>query len=117
MVVAASPRVYIRRCPHSDFSLLPLEGGAPKGRRLALGFLPSNIRGGQPRLAPLVSPFQRKGREDGLDVARSLKLAVFSYHKPNPQLLISSHQSLPLVFPFPHAIINLGKYWFNRCSI
>ena len=66
MVVAASPRVYIRRCPHSDFSLLPLEGGAPKGRRLALGFLPSNIHGGQPRLAPLGSPFQRKGLEWGM---------------------------------------------------
>ena len=117
MKVAASPRIYMGRCPHSDFSLLPLEGGAPKGRRLALGFLPSNIHGGQPRLAPLGSPFQRKGREDGLGNARSLKLAVFSYRKPNPQLLISSHQSLPLVFPFPHAIINLGKYWFNRCSI
>ena len=82
MKVAASPRIYIGQYPHSDFSLLTLEGGAPKGRRLALGFLPSNIRGGQPRLAPLGSPFQRKGREDGLDVARSLKLAVFSYHKP-----------------------------------
>ena len=105
MVVAASPRVYIRRCPHSDFSLLPLEGGAPKGRRLALGFLPSNIRGGHPRLAPLISPFQRKGREDGLGVARSLKLAVFSYRKPNPQLLISSHQSLPLPLSSPFLML------------
>ena len=33
----------------------------------------------------LTSPsFQRKGREDGLGDARSLKLAVFSYRKPNP---------------------------------
>ena len=105
MKVAASPRIYMGRCPHSDFSLLPLEGGAPKGRRLALGFLPSNIRGGQPRLAPLGSPFQRKGREDGLGDARSLKLAVFSYRKPNPQLLISSHQSLPLPLSSPFLML------------
>ena len=105
MKVAASPRIYMRRCPHSDFSLLPLEGGAPKGRRLALGFLPSNIHGGQPRLAPLGSPFQRKGREDGLGDVRSLKLAVFSYRKPNPQLLISSHQSLSLPLSSPSLML------------
>ncbi len=31
------------------------------------------------------------GRKDGLGDARSLKLAVFSYRKPNPQLLIPSY--------------------------
>ena len=61
MVVAASPRVYIRRCPHSDFSLLPLEGGAPKGRRLALGFLPSNIRGANPASLRSAAPSRGRG--------------------------------------------------------
>ena len=64
------------------FRLLPPSAG--RREKSALGFLPSNIRGGQPRLAPLGSPFQRKGREDGLGDARSLKLTVLSYLKPNP---------------------------------
>ena len=55
MKVAASPRIYMRRCPKFETG----------------GFL----------------------------VSQTQSLAT------NPQLLISSHQSLPLVFPFPHAII------------
>ena len=54
----------------------------------------------------LTSPsFQREGREDGLDDARSLKLTVLSYLKPNPQLLISSHQSLPLPLSSPFLML------------
>ena len=37
--------------------------------------------------------------------SRSLKLAVFSYRKPNPQLLISSHQSLSLPLPSPSLML------------
>ena len=58
MKVAASPRIFMRRCPKFETS----------------GFL----------------------------VSQTQSLAT------NPQLLISSHQSPPLVFLFPHAIINLG---------
>ena len=52
MKVAASPRIYIGRCPK-------VVGAAIRGKRI------SNIRGSQPRLATLDSPFQRKGRECG----------------------------------------------------
>ena len=50
--MAASPRIYIGRC-------LKVVGAAIRGKRI------SNIRGSQPRLATLDSPFQRKGRECG----------------------------------------------------
>ena len=50
--MAASPRIYIGRCPK-------VVGATIRGKRI------SNIRGSQPRLATLDSPFQRKGRECG----------------------------------------------------
>ena len=43
------------------FSLLPLEGGAPKGRRLAACNGTPTFAEANP--ASLVCPFQRKGRE------------------------------------------------------
>ena len=52
MKVAASPRIYMGAMPESG-------GAAIRGKRI------SNIRGSQPRLATLDSPFQRKGRECG----------------------------------------------------
>ena len=57
--MAASPHSFLIPL----FSLLPLEGGAPKGRRLALEALFS-LAGIPTRLASLVCPFQRKGGEN-----------------------------------------------------
>ena len=52
MKVAASPHSFLIPL----FSLLPLEGGAPKGRRLALDAV-FHTRGCQPGLASLVCSF------------------------------------------------------------
>mgnify|MGYP007027029987 CR=1 FL=1 len=66
------------RCPKADFFLFPEEGA----------------RGWSGRCP--------KFETSGFLVSQTQSLAT------NPQLLISSHQSPPLVFLFPHAIINLG---------
>ena len=49
------------RCPHSVFSLLPLEGGGAKRRRLACFFAIGNIRAANPASLREAAPSKGRG--------------------------------------------------------